>query len=378
MQKISGLNKTRAIACAIMLGLISSCASQQTDELPAEATSEAALLDDSESATPVADESAIFADLNGQPADSENKSTEASSDLTMTEVPASNSDSPFYNPVGGESLGRVAYTLYGDRKQASTLLGKNPELSGVKNLSAEQRVYFDFAQVRPMPTFLTKDLIDRYPGELASKIEETSGLSKQSVTLGRGETLQQLSMRLYGTTRYWTEIYLLNRDAIGNYDRVPAGVALSVYERAPVAVGNQAPQVQAPAMTESAPPRMEAQAQPAPAPEVAAQPADPIPETPDFSVAQPSEVTHVPPPAMVENPAAVVDEAPRASFIDFNNSANVRRAVYIALIVLIGCVAFYMTRSPKKKNFDMLDVTTSDTSGRAKLKDSDNHHQGIG
>jgi hypothetical protein len=46
--------------------------------------------------------------------------------------------------------------------------------------------------------------------------------------------------------------------------------------------------------------------------------------------------------------------------------------------VLIGCVAFYMTRSPKKKNFDMLDVTTSDTSGRSKLKDSDNHHQDIG
>lgn len=378
MQKISGLNKTRAIACAIMLGFISSCASQQTDELPAEPTSEAALLDESESgATPVADESAIFADLNGQPADSENSSTEASSDMTATEVSAANSDSPFYNPVGGESLGRVAYTLYGDRKQTASLLGKNPELSGVKSLSSDQRVYFDFAQVRPMPTFLTKDLIDRYPGELASKIEETSGLTKQSVTLGRGETLQQLSMRLYGTTRYWTEIYLLNREAIGNYDRVPAGVNLSVYERAPVAIGNQAPQVEAPAITQSSP-RMEAPVQPAPAPEVA-QPADPIPETPDFSTAQPApEVTHATPPPMMENPAAVAEETPKASLIDFNNSANVRRAVYIALIVLIGCVAFYMTRSPKKKNFDMLDVTTSDTSGRAKLKDSDNHHQGIG
>lgn len=375
MQKISGLNKTKAIACAIMLGFISSCASQQTDELPAEPTSEAALLDESVSATPVADESAIFADLNGQPADSENSSTEASSDLSVTETPAASSDSPFYNPVGGESLGRVAYTLYGDRKQASILLGKNPELGGVKSLSADQRVYFDFAQVRPMPTHLTKDLIDRYPGELASKIEETSGLTKQSITLGRGETLQQLSMRLYGTTRYWTEIYLLNRAAIGNYDRVPAGVSLSVYERAPVAMGNQA-MPQAPAMTETAP-RM-TPAQPAPAPEVA-QPADPIPETPDFSAAQPApEVTHALPPAAVDNPAAMVEEAPKASFIDFNNSANVRRAIYIVLILLIGCVAFYMTRSPKKKNFDMLDVTTSDTSGRSKLKDSDNHRQDIG
>lgn len=380
MQKISQPKKPRALLAAMLvLGLISSCASTETStDAPEFPMSEAALLDESERATPVIDDAAIFSDLNAQPANSE---------MTAEPVAAADSSSPFYNPIGGESLGRVAYTLYGDRSMFRQLAEQNPELQGVKTLAASQRVFFDFDRVKPMPTFLTKDLLDRYPNELAEKLPG-AGLAKNSVTLAPGETLQSLSQRLYGTTRYWTEIYLLNQGAISNYDRVPAGVALTVVER-PMVGTNSAPAAQpsepvanneVPVFEESQPaaqPVMPSMDTPAAGTtttqtEAAApSPVDPIPETPSFqeSLAQP-----VPSPAT--NQPADVLSAPQDSF---TNSANIRRMVYVGLILLIGALAFFMTRTKKKKGFDMLDVTANDTSsGRAKLSPKDNQRQDIG
>jgi len=375
MQKISRHQKTKAFALALVVGFLSSCAgSEVSDELPDLPTSEAAFLDGSEYATPVYDDAAVFADLAAQPVEGDSWG-------------AGSTDSPFYNPIGGESLGRVAYTLYGDRSMVSELRAKNPELGNSKALGSGQRVFFDFERIRPVATFLTKDLLDRYPAELAAKIKD-AGLATDRVALAQGETLQDLSQRLYGTTRYWTEIYLLNQATISNYDRVRAGTELLVYQRPMVGGQNllQQDPIVSDTMFDAAPLQQAAQpvmpkstdqhnylttqpeVPPAPAEQSAPRAFDPIPETP-------TTTSEFAPMEELEQPVAL--DARGAGF--FDNSTNVRRVVYISLILLIGALAFYFTRSSNKKSFDMLDVTTSDTSAaRPKFGGKDSHKQDIG
>jgi hypothetical protein len=92
-----------------------------------------------------------------------------------------------------------------------------------------------------------------------------------------------------------------------------------------------------------------------------AMPVDPIPETP--STAAPSVAEPVTTPA----PVAQVS-APSEGFLGLD-STNLRRLIYVALILIIALVAFYMTRPSKKQKFDMLDVTAD--AGRQRVgKDS--------
>ncbi len=118
MQKISKRLSWKAITSLLLVSMVTSCAtsSENSDSLPPLAESEAALLDDSAAAMPVADDAAVFADLASAPeaATAEEQTTEVSA--------AADGSAPFYNPIGGETLGRVAYTLYGSKKAAGELL----------------------------------------------------------------------------------------------------------------------------------------------------------------------------------------------------------------------------------------------------------------
>lgn len=414
---------------ALMVSTFSSCASQETDgALPELPESEAAMLDGAEAATPVADtSSSVFADLapttipEGMEASGDGLNTDTKEGVTNdafatlestgasepaetvaasseeAAAPAANaSDEPFYNPIGGEKLGHVAYILYGNRAKAKELLEQNPSLAGVEKLSAEQKVFFSFDRLRPQAKLLTKDLIDRYPAQLADKLERaTRKEAKVKIAMNKGETLQGLSQRLYGTTRYWTEIYLLNQAAISNYDKVAAGLELTVIQRDPAAApAEKAPApkaavaapVPAPAPVAQAPAEQPVAAPaPAPAPVTPAQPAVPAPAP---VVEQPVAAAPTPVPAPVDpipetsapvaespafpanQPEAAPAAGPTMSVKDFlANGANVRRLVYVVAILLIGIAAFFLTRT-KKKSFDMLDMTTSDTAPRPKLNSS--------
>lgn len=367
MAKLS-LRKSSVVALmALSVATFSSCANQEVSEtLPEAELSEAALLDPSEiAATPVTDDASVFADLNAAPAASEHSAAASTHDDA----------DPFYLPIGGESLGRVAYTLYGNRGLAGSLLKKNPELQGVKRLAAEQRVYFDMEKLNPQPMFLTKDMLDRYPSQLAEKIQKTSVLAKTTVALGAGETLQTLSQRLYGTTRYWTEIYLLNREALASYDKVSPGMQLTVFERSPS--GAPAPVAE----RNAAPAEMPVEAPVAPIQPMPEQPAA-QPLMPDDTSAK-APVEHVAPaPAVQEVEPAQLDTQPVAATESVQSggldSTNLRRILYGIAILLIGGLAFYFTR-PNKKKFDMLDMTTQDSAPRPKLGNpKDSHKQGLG
>ncbi|NUM88603.1 MAG: hypothetical protein HUU37_05300 [Bdellovibrionales bacterium] len=276
-------------------------------------------------------------------------------------------DQPFYNAVGGESLGRVAYALYGGKRHAAELRRLNPGLSG--RLAQGQSVYFSFDQLDPRPMFLTKDMVERYSAELAQKIQGATAITE----VRPGETLQAVSQRLYGTTRYWTEIYLLNRDKLsGGFDKVAGGAVLTVVSR-PEGFDAYA-EVRAEFGSAVASARKETPAHTPPAVETA----PPAPATP---AVEPKEErlqagvvdSQVVPPAPTEAPVAppvkeILQQDKDPSVL---SGTNMRRAIYVGLILVITVFAFYMTRPARKQRFDMLDTTAKSTTSRPKLKDQD-------
>ena len=67
--------------------------------------------------------------------------------------------------------------------------------------------------------------------------EETQGKAPEAVkfqkyTVQKGDTLQKISQKLYGTTKKWTKIYDANRDVMKGPNKIYAGQVLNVPEQA--------------------------------------------------------------------------------------------------------------------------------------------------
>lgn len=382
-----------AAAVAAAMCLFTACASSEVEPNPAELptttdSADALLGETAPVATDVTDAGA-FADLDSgkEKASSESPEPSGSSSVSVAEE-----GSPYYNSIGGESLRHVAHTLYSDKSFARNLLEKNPELKGIKKLSAEQKVYFDIESAKPEPTFLTKDLLDRYPAQLGDRLNAVGtekGIAKTTVTLNKGETLQELSMRLYGTHRYWTEIFLVNHDKITNYDKVKPGLTLSVFDRPNngVAASAKPTHVEEPvvvAKTEELPPPPPVEEAPAPAPieePVATLPTPaPMPTQPSVEATQvsptPAPADPIPETPVAEKAPEPIQEAPQpapaVSTAEISSSNSMTRPIiYGVLVLLIIAGGVFFTRQPKKSKVDMLDITTADSAGRPKLaKDS--------
>ncbi len=351
----------------IMAAVISTaCATLDESAAPAEPLQ----LDTSaaDQAPAPSDDSAVFADIN--------KETPPPA-LEQAET----GDKPFYSAIGGENLGRVAYALYSNHKMISKLAKMNPEIQATGTLSAGQEVFFEFTGLRPDPMYLTKDLLERYPEQLADALDQSNGTD--TVTIATGETLQSVSQRLYGTTRYWTEIYLLNRDKLTSFDKVAPGLEISVVRRdGPAPVANTedvqdevaAKEVLPEQVKEEAPPVKTESVEEHLTAEVVAPPSQPQ-ETPKV------ETPPTPPPAaqIHSNGAdhALVRESAESSEDGFWTSSNIRRVVYVGLILIITFFAFYMTRPSKKQKFDMLDMTASH-GDRPKLNRDDHDRNIVG
>jgi hypothetical protein len=377
------------LSIAFALCVLSSCAGKNVSDNPPELpVSDADLLNNSEKGATDVPDSSVFSDLNSKTA---KDSSESSGQGTA-----------FYQPIGGESLGRVAYTLYGKVSARKILLEKNPDLKGVKKLSQDQKVFFDIESTRPQPTYLTKDLLNRYPTQLAERLNSIGtekGSAKSSVTVSSGETLQKISKKLYGTSRYWPEIFLINYDKIHNYDKVPAGISLSVFEHAAAAGTPKAPAAEAvPAEVPvvapvgailTPPPAQPAPVAAAPRPtKVATQPNLPMPSQPVKAATPPAAPTPAldpipetpPAPVAAPTPKTVAKAAPAAAAaIEEESSTNstMRRVLYLSLVVLILGVAFYFTKGKRRPKFDMLDMTAAETAERPKFGGPKDSQKGV-
>lgn len=298
---------------------------------------------------------------------------------------------PYYKAAGGENLTSVAYTLYGS-KSVDILLRLNPQLKGKRTLAADERVNFEFDNLKPAPGFLSKDLIDRYKDQLAAKIANNDG-SIESTVVGAGDTLQKVSQRLYGTTRFWTELYLLNQDKLSGYDKLKNGAQLSYVKRTtdqvlagirksslPDAVAVEAERA-APAESHTAA-EMTTQQQEEPIPTEVAPPtqaSEPSQEAAAAPVmAQTENARGMIPPVLA--PEKKSEPVAEVMSVDSGTTNNTRRIVYVGMILAIAMGAFYMTRpSKRQRNFEMMDISPDQgVSSRQKLHEEHTDKRDIG
>jgi hypothetical protein len=143
--------KMKVGGALLAISLLSSCAGNSTisdENAPELATSESSAADNVDKLATSDDN--VFADLKAESKGAPADATMSGNGLNDANASASTSDSDgtYYNSVGGESVGRVAITLYGSKSYIKTLLKKNPDVAGVKNLSPGQKIYFDFGITR--------------------------------------------------------------------------------------------------------------------------------------------------------------------------------------------------------------------------------------
>lgn len=362
------LRKTIIVLLAMVAILQSSCANQSKNKNSAMAAPQSAAdsIHEDEAAN-----AAVFSDIT----DEDNKDVLASvendplsgvieaptqnlvpsknspnkADASSTFAAAANNTDFFYRPVGGERLGRVAYALYGDRKMALDLAAINPGLQLGSTLSQEQAIYFEAEKLNPRSMFLTKDLIERYPDVLQASIEK-NGQTKDLTSVAKGETLQEVSQRLYGTTRYWTELYLLNRQKISGFDRIPSGLELSYIKHDSIGTIAAAP-------TQNKPTQQVVDSQ---LDSQGLAENTPVENNSAPQAIEDSAPALVPPPALETSPATpmaevskVVENAnPGKEKPGFWTPANMRKAIYILLVALVIGLAAFMTRSGGRKNMD--------------------------
>ena len=372
--------RLRNFSHIFLLLLVVACASKSdlsTSSKQEENTSSADLIDPIEEDANALN-SSLFSELKS------NDSTEEN--VAVSDSPALVREAPFYTAIGGESLGRVAYLLYGSKKAVKDLYKENPELKGQRKLETEQKIYFSFENINPEPVYLTKDLLDRYKKEFSAKIQNTKNIiGEENTAVVRGDTLQKISQRIYGTTRYWTELYLLNQEKIANYDRLPAGIEITYFKRTEDQIAVHPKAVVASPAQEPAQDVLHTP----PMPDVTAKAESLAISTEELNLNPESDrqeqaaVAIAPPPLPPPLPQEEIIPMPSSSTVlpppttAAENNSNNRRMIYVGLILVIALGAFYMTR-PSKRKFDMVEdvstqggqVTPPGISSRQKLKES--------
>lgn len=61
-----------------------------------------------------------------------------------------------------------------------------------------------------------------------SQPEKTSAVSMEKYTVQKGDTLQKVSKKLYGTTHKWTKIYEANKDTLKGPDKIYPGQVINI------------------------------------------------------------------------------------------------------------------------------------------------------
>jgi nucleoid-associated protein YgaU len=133
----------------------------------------------------------------------------------------SKSEGPLvYLTAEGDEVDKIARAYLGSRKKFKRLLKYNPGLRAGR-LPAGTKIQIPRAELNPRSIYLTKHIINQHRDTLA----QIFGAKKTTLThrTRKKETLQKISKDKYGTTRRWTEIYLINLKQIKNPDRLEIG-----------------------------------------------------------------------------------------------------------------------------------------------------------
>ena len=66
------------------------------------------------------------------------------------------------------------------------------------------------------------------PVTMGITIPEISTGASHEYTVQSGDTLQKISQKLYGTTKKWHKLYLLNKDILKSPDKIHPGMVIKV------------------------------------------------------------------------------------------------------------------------------------------------------
>ncbi|MFA5114737.1 MAG: LysM peptidoglycan-binding domain-containing protein [Candidatus Omnitrophota bacterium] len=120
------------------------------------------------------------------------------------------------------------------------LQGKAPQQEAPRKATREVRV-FEFelgssyknkaAKPRTEEIITETDIartpVMREPQTQTVTAQETEG-AMQQYTVGKGDTLQKISQKFYGTTKKWQKIYQANRGALKGPDKIYPGQVINV------------------------------------------------------------------------------------------------------------------------------------------------------
>jgi nucleoid-associated protein YgaU len=81
----------------------------------------------------------------------------------------------------------------------------------------------------PAPAVTEYDSLEGNRGYITqSEIPEVASARYETYTVQKGDTLQKISKKYYGTTKKWTKIYEANKDTMTGPDKIYPGKVLNI------------------------------------------------------------------------------------------------------------------------------------------------------
>jgi nucleoid-associated protein YgaU len=139
-----------------------------------------------------------------------------------------------YVVVPNDTLGSIAERIYGSARQWQKLADVS-ELSNPNRIFPGDVIYFE-------KTGKGKDFAKEY-----------KNMPRSKVTVARGDTLAEISKRVFGSEHLWKVLWKYNRKKISNPNRIYAGMTLSYIEMGGMFSSGESAQNKAESMPESQP-----------------------------------------------------------------------------------------------------------------------------
>ena len=142
------------------------------------------------------------------------------------------------NEVGKETQGSVEVSQIDDGFESFEKQEKEKVVKEHVNTELISKLYFGIT-----PSTLIDDKVKL--SQALRDLKAKTGATLAKTAIREGESLQRLSRRLYGTTRRWKELFLLNHSEMDHPGEVYAGMEMQYYADAVIVEAeNQAPVVE--------------------------------------------------------------------------------------------------------------------------------------
>lgn len=118
----------------------------------------------------------------------------------------------------------------GERKPTKTYIEVQVEAPAIEKENRVPKKTEGIAEPAPMTNFESE-------GPAVERVEASQELTDYKVQ--KGDTLQKISMKLFGTTKKWKKLFNMNKDMLKSPDKLRPGMVIKVPKTEPVIQGNE-------------------------------------------------------------------------------------------------------------------------------------------